>query len=83
MPMRSRAMPSPSTPDCVRVNKRASWPLQDIRSLVFVCARINHIPLLPRPFRITHTTTILVCDFRVIYTPPRPSLYMPCTMQYW
>jgi len=51
---------------------QSHWPIQDILSLVFVCARINHsFIILTPPISIAHTTAILLRDF----CAPTLSLY--------
>jgi len=59
------------------------WPLQDIRSLVFVCKNQSSL-YYPRSFRITHTTAILLRNCCAIYdlspTLPSYAIHMPCNM---
>jgi len=49
----------------------------------FVCVQESIIPSLPPPIRTTHTTAIVLRDFCAMYEPPRPSFYVPYTIQYW
>jgi len=53
-----------------------SWPIQDILSLVFVCARIDYPWINPAHSHYPHYTAILLGDFCGIYIlPPTLPLY--------
>jgi len=51
-------------------HRKFFWPIQEILSLVCVCARINH-PFITPPISVAHTTALLLHDFFAIYDPPQ------------
>jgi len=60
-----------------------TWPIQDIRLLVFVCSRINHPFITPAHSDHQHYCNTIARLVRRIYPPPRPSLYVLYAIQYW
>jgi len=66
------------------VNSAPSLGLYKIFFYLFLCLQESIIPLLPPPICMTQTTAILEREFCAIHDPPpRPSLVMPYTIQYW
>jgi len=68
---------SPTPPPPIR------WPIQDIISLVCVYARIHYPFIAPAHSHYPHYCNTIARLLRHIYPPPRPSLVMPYTIQYW
>jgi len=60
-----------------------TWPIHEIMSLVFVCARINPPFLTPPPFALLTLLQYYCETFAPYMTSRRPSLCMPYTIQYW
>jgi len=73
-----------STSVSVSLLPNISWPKRDIVLLVFVCTRINHPFITSAHSHYPHYCNTIARLLRHIYTPPpRPTRYMPYTIQYW
>ena len=78
----SLVSPNPRAPNGRVGGGFVTWPTQDILSLLCVCNNQSSL-YYPRPCALLTLLQYVCATFVQYMTPPRPSLLMPYTIQYW